>query len=60
LASTIAAMARAEGRSMDEFLVSCIEKWLPHEVEAYAAMDDRQAREAARDAFELAKLEADA
>ena len=57
MAMSIAAMAEAEERSMDDFILSCVEKWLPYEFEAYAGMDDRQAREAAREAFELAERE---
>ena len=43
MAMSIAAMAEEEERSMDDFILSCIEKWLPYELEAYLGMDDRQA-----------------
>ena len=54
MAMSIAAMAEEEERSMDDFILSCIEKWLPYEFGTYLGMDDRQAREAARQARELA------
>ena len=54
MAMSIAAMAEEEERSIDDLILSCIEKWLPYEFEAYLGMDDRQAREAARQARELA------
>jgi hypothetical protein len=46
-------MAEAEECRMI-FILSCVEKWLAYEFEAYVGMDDhRQARENAREALEL-------
>ena len=54
---SITAMAEAEGCSVDGFILSCIEKWMPYDADEYREMSDEEAQAAARVAAEQAEVD---